>query len=124
MNNFLAEHTGKRSIVFLDEFEKTTDEVRQALLLPLDLGHYRDRRSKQEIDCSKMIWIFACNLGYEHITKFHGSHMKDKTGKQQSNVRLSVLEHQLNTLLKAKLGSPLIGRMDAIIPFFPFSAGE
>lgn len=37
---------------------------------------------------------------------------------------LSVLEHQFNSLLKDKLGFPLIGRVAAIIPFFPFFTGE
>lgn len=124
LNNFLAEHTGKRSIVFLDEFEKTIDQVRQCLLLPLDHGQYHDRRSKQEIDCSKTIWIFACNLGHEYITKFHHIHMKDRIETQQADVPLFVLEHQLNALLKEKLGFPLVGRVAAIIPFFPFSSGE
>ena len=38
LNNFLARNDGQRSIVFLDEFEKTTKEIHQALLLPFDNG--------------------------------------------------------------------------------------
>lgn len=38
VNNFLAEHAGKRCIVFFDEFEKTTSQIHQALLLPFDNG--------------------------------------------------------------------------------------
>ena len=38
LNNFLGEHSGQRCIVFLDELEKTTDDVRQALLLVFDTG--------------------------------------------------------------------------------------
>ena len=38
LNNFLAKMTGKRGIVFLDEFEKTTREVQNALLIPFDEG--------------------------------------------------------------------------------------
>ena len=38
VNNFLAEHTGRQSIVFLDEFEKSTSDVWNALLLPFDSG--------------------------------------------------------------------------------------
>jgi hypothetical protein len=38
LNNFLARNSGQRSIVFLDEFEKTTREIHQALLLPFDNG--------------------------------------------------------------------------------------
>lgn len=40
INNFLAKHAGERCIVFLDEFEKTTSDIHQALLLPFDNGKY------------------------------------------------------------------------------------
>lgn len=33
LNNNLAEWGWKRTVVFLDEFDKTTDDVRQAMLL-------------------------------------------------------------------------------------------
>lgn len=38
INNFLANNDGKRCIVLLDEFEKTTPAIHQALLLPFDNG--------------------------------------------------------------------------------------
>lgn len=38
VNNFLVGHSGKRCIVFLDEFEKTTKEIHSSLLLPFDNG--------------------------------------------------------------------------------------
>jgi AAA domain (dynein-related subfamily) len=38
LNNFLAAHHGQRCIVFLDEFEKTTSSIHEALLLPFDNG--------------------------------------------------------------------------------------
>ncbi|KAL8684222.1 MAG: hypothetical protein Q9224_006511, partial [Gallowayella concinna] len=44
LNNFLAEHSGKKAVVFLDEFEKTSSDVHQSLLLLFDEGFYKDRR--------------------------------------------------------------------------------
>lgn len=38
LNNFLARNDDRRCIVFLDEFEKTTTEIREALLLPFENG--------------------------------------------------------------------------------------
>jgi AAA domain (dynein-related subfamily) len=38
LNNFLAKNSGERCIVFLDEFEKTTSDIHQALLIPFDNG--------------------------------------------------------------------------------------
>lgn len=40
-NNFLASHNNESCIVFMDEFEKTHEEVRQALLLPFQCGKAR-----------------------------------------------------------------------------------
>jgi ATP-dependent Clp protease ATP-binding subunit ClpA len=38
LNNYLARHTSERCVVFLDEFDKTSQEVRQSLLTILDSG--------------------------------------------------------------------------------------
>ena len=37
-NNFIAQHGGRKSIIFLDEFEKTTEDVHKSLLIPFDNG--------------------------------------------------------------------------------------
>ena len=38
LNNFLARNTGKRCAVFLDEFEKTSSDIHNTLLLPFQSG--------------------------------------------------------------------------------------
>ena len=38
LNNFLAANNGRKCIVFLDEFEKTTQDIWNALLVPFDNG--------------------------------------------------------------------------------------
>lgn len=38
LNNFLIRNNGQRSVVFMDEFDKTTQEVREALLKVMDAG--------------------------------------------------------------------------------------
>jgi ATP-dependent Clp protease ATP-binding subunit ClpA len=38
LNNFLSHNSGRRCIVFLDELEKTTREVQNALLVPFAEG--------------------------------------------------------------------------------------
>lgn len=38
LNNFLAKHDGERAVVFLDEFDKTPQEIRNSLLLICDSG--------------------------------------------------------------------------------------
>jgi hypothetical protein len=40
LNNFIAGNAGQRSVVFLDEFEKTSKEIHQSLLLPFDNGKW------------------------------------------------------------------------------------
>ena len=38
LNNFLTRLNGRRCIVFLDEFEKTSRDVQNSLLIPFDEG--------------------------------------------------------------------------------------
>jgi hypothetical protein len=124
LNNFLADRNSERCIVFLDEFEKTTYHVRQALLLPLDSGKYDDRRTLKEIDCSKAIWIFATNHGEETILKFYNKEMKGKPDDIRAKLKMDELEVCLREDFIYEMGAPLTGRVSEIIPFFPFSLVE
>lgn len=45
LNNFLARNSGKRSIVFLDEFEKCSKAIHNTLLVPFDEGNIPARLS-------------------------------------------------------------------------------
>jgi len=45
LNNFIASNAGRRSVVFLDEFEKTSRHIHQTLLLPFDNGEFKPASS-------------------------------------------------------------------------------
>ena len=124
LNNFLATNSGKRCVVFLDEFEKTTDGVRQSLLLLLESGFYMDRRHNTPIDASKVIWILAANLGTVAIHEFWELHLKDATPDQQAKAPYESLQRDLESEFTNRLGAPLTGRLSRIVPFFPFTAPE
>ena len=70
LSNYLVEWSGKRSVIFLDEYDKTTDDVRKSMLLPFESDEYQDRRNHKPLDCTKTIWILAANFGVELITRF------------------------------------------------------
>lgn len=48
VNNYLASHNARRCIVFMDEFEKTEDEVRRALLVPFENGQCQSHISDEQ----------------------------------------------------------------------------
>ncbi|KAF2973066.1 hypothetical protein GQX73_g612 [Xylaria multiplex] len=125
INNFLANHYGQRCIVFLDEFEKTTSEIHQALLLPFDNGEYEDRRNRAKVDCSKAIWILATNKLDPIIKSFTTRNPEilgeDETTKQKLGKQLS---RELRQEFIAEFGAPITGRITEVIPFLPFSPGE
>ncbi|KKY14723.1 hypothetical protein UCRPC4_g06649 [Phaeomoniella chlamydospora] len=127
LNNFIARHDGERSIVFLDEFEKTTPEVHQTLLLPFDNGEYQDRRHLTKIDCSKTIWILATNALDSTIKSFCGQNKEvlfdsdDELKKMESMKQLS---RSLKENFLRRFDSPLTGRVSAFLPFLPFSPAE
>ncbi|MCJ1360027.1 MAG: hypothetical protein MMC33_010030 [Icmadophila ericetorum] len=127
LNNFLARNAGKRCIVFLDEFEKTTTSIHQALLLPFDNGEYQDRRHLTGVDCSKTIWILATNALDPTIQAFCNSNHKPIFIDDDQSKKLHLMK-QLSKELKedflSKFDAPITGRISAFLPFLPFSPGE
>ncbi|KAI0007496.1 P-loop containing nucleoside triphosphate hydrolase protein [Xylariaceae sp. FL0662B] len=125
INNFLASHAGERCIVFLDEFEKTTTQIHQALLLPFDNGEYEDRRDGSKIDCSKVIWILATNALDPLIKSFcslRPSIVSEDEAKKQKMA--NELSRELKQGFLRHFGAPITGRISDFIPFLPFSPGE
>ena len=124
LNNFLWDHAGERCVIFLDEIEKTTKDVRNAMLKVLEHGFYRERRLTKLIDCSKVIWIMASNHGSEIIQKFWAEKLKDLPQEQQPERLFTSFEESLKHSIISEFGAPFTGRLSAIIPFMPFTLGE
>ncbi|KAH7333255.1 P-loop containing nucleoside triphosphate hydrolase protein [Rhexocercosporidium sp. MPI-PUGE-AT-0058] len=127
LNNFLVKNEGKRCIVFLDEFEKTTSDIHQALLVPFDNGEYQDRRDLKTIDCSKTVWILATNALDPTIQSFCKLHHKPIMEDDDETEKLRLMK-SLSKAIKqdflSHFGSPVTGRISEFIPFLPFSPGE
>ena len=69
LNNFLANNARQRCVVFLDEFEKTTKDIHQALLVPFDNG-----------EC----------IYFSHQLMLHGKLWElNLTGNVQANTRIA-----------------------------------
>ncbi|KAK4549484.1 hypothetical protein LTR36_006481 [Oleoguttula mirabilis] len=124
LNNFLTDMDGARSVVFLDEFDKTDQEVRNSLLLLLDSGEYHDRRTNKPIDATKTIWILATNLGDHAITKFYKDHMEGATETEKAKIPHKLLQNQLKALFRDRFSAAMAGRMKNVAPFYPFDANE
>ncbi|KAL8849109.1 MAG: hypothetical protein Q9221_005878 [Calogaya cf. arnoldii] len=125
LNNFLADHSGKKAVVFLDEFEKTSSDIHKSLLLLFDEGFYKDHRVVgKQLDCTKIIWVLASNQGEEMIQKFWDDHLADRREYAQLQIAIDPLQRQLEQSFQSTLGAPLTGRLTAIIPFLPFSKEE
>jgi ATP-dependent Clp protease ATP-binding subunit ClpA len=138
LNNFLTRLSGRRSLVFLDEFEKTTRDVQNALLIPFDEGKsnyislftnpilrhiegkYTDRRNRQPVDCSKTIWIMATNALDVLILDFCELH-KDQVYQTDDSHRHAELMAELSAKLKNKLKS-VFGVCHPSTPSVPYSA--
>ncbi|KAF2136618.1 uncharacterized protein K452DRAFT_237243 [Aplosporella prunicola CBS 121167] len=124
LNNFLSRNDGERCAVFLDEFDKTVGEVWQALLRVCESGSYIDRTTNTSIDCSKVIWILASNLGHMAIQKFYSKKMEHQNDRNRYDVPVDPLQKTLRGIFKSKWSSPFVSRIRVIVPFFPFSPGE
>lgn len=127
LNNFLAKNAGKRCIVFLDEFEKTTTDIHQALLVPFDNGEYQDRRDLKQIDCSKTVWILATNaldLTIQNFCKLHHKPIFEDDDDSEKLRLMKSLSKAIKEDFLSQFGSPVTGRISDFLPFLPFSPGE
>ncbi|KAK0669289.1 P-loop containing nucleoside triphosphate hydrolase protein [Cercophora samala] len=133
VNNFLDLHSSERSIVFLDEFEKTEQKVRESLLLPFQRGVHVDRRNMKLVDCSKTIWILATNAFDDTIHTFCKSHYKelfantvgiDRRASQQARKLSKKLSATIRKCSIETFGAPLTGRITSVMPFLIFSPTE
>ncbi|KAI4783184.1 P-loop containing nucleoside triphosphate hydrolase protein [Aureobasidium sp. EXF-3400] len=124
LDNHLADHASKRCVVFLDEFDKTRQEVRQCLLTILDSGVGMDLRSNTVIDVSKSIWILASNKGDDLISKFYDKNLEGKNDRERRQVSIKPLERNLSKLFVQEYTPAVAGRVDSFLPFFPFSRDE
>ena len=123
LSTHLAQYVGQRNVVFLDDFDTTTADVRQSLLLLFE-GKFTNRRNKEPLDCSKCIWVLAANLGERAINKFWDNHLKDRSEDQQKKAPFEELHRSLNQIVKREFEPPLARRLTSIVPFLPFSKGE
>jgi len=118
LNNHLAGYDGERSVVFLDELDKTDQDVRNSLLLLLDSGEYHDRRSNNSVDATETIWILATNLGDRAITTFYRDNMEGATEVEKAKIPHKLLQNQLKALFRDRFGAPMVGRMKNLAPSF------
>ncbi|KAI1409887.1 P-loop containing nucleoside triphosphate hydrolase protein [Hypoxylon sp. FL1857] len=127
LNNFLVANQGKRCVVFLDEFDKTRQDVWNALLRVMDDGTYRDRRGgydNHELDCRKVIWILASNYGQDAINTFHTNNFAKSKEEDLDKISITPLQDTLARRFMARFSAAVTGRIDTIAPYFPFSPGE
>ncbi|KAG9563213.1 P-loop containing nucleoside triphosphate hydrolase protein, partial [Aureobasidium melanogenum] len=123
-NNYLASHTGERCVVFLDEFDKTTQAVRESLLTILDSGTGMDLRSNTVTNVTKWIWILASNKGDSLIPRFYNENLRGKDERERRHVSIKPLENDLRKLLVKTYTPAVTGRISSFLPFFPFSLEE
>ena len=127
LNNFLADHSGQRTVVFMDEFDKTDKEVHNSLLLLFDSGEYHDRRTNKPVDASKVLWIVATNLGDRLIERFYHDRLQGLESGKRAEVEVKECKKLINALkavFRGAFGAPIAGRMKSIAPFFPFDKDE
>ncbi|RYP53109.1 hypothetical protein DL768_001886 [Monosporascus sp. mg162] len=148
LNNFLARKAGCRCIVFMDEFEKTSKDIHNTLLLPFqdgqqtrtscttvnisranwdETGRYEDRRNGKIIDSSKSIWILATNKLDDSIHAFCSANKQilfESEDEEAQDQLVAKLCRQLRKEFIGHFGAPLGGRITEILPFLVFAPQE
>ena len=126
LNNFIVAHSGRKGIVILDEFEKTSYDTQEGFLSVFDTGKYIDKRllkgrgdQTRAVDASQLVFFLTTNALDGKVINFFMKRpeiCRDLTQKPA----LDRFQNQLRKSARTTFGSPLTNRIDQIIPFFPF----
>ena len=93
------------------------------------------------VDTSKCIWTMASNLGHSAIEQFYFKNMADRNDEEAGTVSIEPLKQELEREFRESCsvspsthqqicnhtdpGQPAVtGRINSIVPFFPFSTNE
>ncbi|KAF9518501.1 hypothetical protein BS47DRAFT_1482562 [Hydnum rufescens UP504] len=120
--HFLSRHQGSRCVVILEEIEKTAEkQALHTLLMPWELGKLPAASSHEVIETSKVIWVCTSNAGEEHVFEF--SHSKDINTPSTRN-EYAKLMVRMRGRLADELGASIVSRVNAVLPFLPFTLDE
>ncbi|KAF9255719.1 P-loop containing nucleoside triphosphate hydrolase protein, partial [Marasmius fiardii PR-910] len=123
LHSFLANNEGKRCIVVLDEIEKTEDtKVLWSLLVPWELGRCTFEANSRTIDVRNVIWVCTSNIGQDIIFSFHESRAQpnDIFSREEYVELMGILRPRVSD----RLGTSVLSRVSAILPFVPFTERE
>ncbi|KAL5489991.1 hypothetical protein ACEPAI_4824 [Sanghuangporus weigelae] len=120
---FLEENAGKRCVVVLDEIDKNEDErTLWSLLAPWELGRCSIDSGRRHIDVRNVIWLGTSNIGQDLVFEHHAARIEPDT--VVSKVEYRELMNSLRPLVTEKLGTSLMSRVTAVLPFVPFTPEE
>ncbi|KLO14915.1 P-loop containing nucleoside triphosphate hydrolase protein [Schizopora paradoxa] len=122
---FLSENEGKRCIVVLDEIDKNEDEKNLwSLLAPWELGRCPIDGGRRHIDVRNVIWLGTSNIGQDQIFEYFDARDESASDASLSREDYRELMALLRPRVSAKLGTSLMSRVTAVLPFVPFSSEE
>ncbi|KAL5511331.1 hypothetical protein ACEPAH_4547 [Sanghuangporus vaninii] len=120
---FLEENAGKRCVVVLDEIDKNEDErTLWSLLAPWELGRCSIDSGRRHIDVRNVIWLGTSNIGQDLVFEHHAARVEPDAVMSKAEYR--ELMNSLRPLVTEKLGTSLMSRVTAVLPFVPFTPEE
>lgn len=100
-----------RCVVIVDEIEKTTREVQQRFLEPLEDGVMTNVSTGEKVDVTQTIFIFTTNALQEQCAKV--------AANQQANVQQ--ISKECDRLLRSVFDQALMSRLDMVFAFQPLN---
>ncbi|KAM6500197.1 P-loop containing nucleoside triphosphate hydrolase protein [Amanita muscaria] len=120
---FLTKNEGKRCVVVLDEIEKTADEkVLWSLLMPWEHGRCSIEAGSPPIDVRNVVWIGTSNVGQNLVFEYQGA--REQPQEPISKEEYTELMELVRPKMSVHLGTSVVSRVSAILPFVPFTAEE
>ncbi|KDQ15714.1 hypothetical protein BOTBODRAFT_108216 [Botryobasidium botryosum FD-172 SS1] len=118
LEDFLTRNGDKRCVVVLEEIEKAAEKlVLNSLLIPWELGVLS---SPNPHDTSHVIWICTSNIGENLAFEYHSNHPEGPSSREEYLALMTIVRRYMGE----SLGTSLVSRVTAVLPFLPFQPQE
>jgi hypothetical protein len=126
LGSLLANPGAKEALVFLEDIDKSSQDVLRSLQTLCETGEYRDPRTQKGYNCSRVIFILSSTAFDSLITEFNTAHNTaiHQNLAIESYEVLQPLQASLRKVVEQQFGERFTFNIEEIIPFLPFCSRD
>jgi ATP-dependent Clp protease ATP-binding subunit ClpA len=112
LGNFMSQHSNKRNVVLLDEFDHCNAETWEAFYHVFEEGEYVlkkvngmeaksvDQAQTRVLDCSRTVWLLTTNVFDNDIVNFNDAHAQSIKQFKKGNYAFDTLQDKFEAYIR------------------------